>query len=68
MNTFYFSKNDNIFIEKHSNANFNLDLPETTKIQLEILYREYNFLKSEIKLLTEKILQIGEIFINEIDI
>ena len=66
---YYFSKKDhNIFIEKHSSAIFNLELPESTKMQLEILYRELNFLNEEIKLLTERILIMGEVFINEIDL
>lgn len=56
-----------IFNNKTREAVFNLTLPETTKIQLHYLFKEYDFLLQQKKDLKNVILKEGKYFDKEID-
>ena len=57
----------NIFHKDIREAIFNLELPETTVFQLEVLYKQIDFLEGQVNEVKERILEKGKSFENEID-
>jgi transposase len=63
----YYLKDMDIFHKDVREAAFNLELPETTVFQLEVLYKQVDFLEGQVNEVKEKILEKGKPFENEID-
>jgi len=62
----YLGESD-IFHKDVREAIFNLELPQTTVFQLEVLYKQVDFLGGQINEVKERILEEGKSFENEID-
>ena len=63
----YYLGNSDIFNKDAREAVFNLELPETIAFQLEVLYKQVDFLEDQVKEVKERILEEGKPFENEID-
>ena len=63
----YYLGKSNIFHKDIREAIFNLELPETTVFQLEVLYKQIDFLEGQVNEVKERILEKGKSFENEID-
>ncbi|MBA7552980.1 hypothetical protein ES705_45560 [subsurface metagenome] len=59
--------NSGIFNKNVREAVFNLELPETIAFQLEVLYKQVDFLEDQVNEVKERILAEGKTFENEID-
>ena len=63
----YYLKEMDIFHKDIKEADFNLELPDTLAFQLEVLYKQVDFLEDQVNEVKEIILGEGKPFENEID-
>lgn len=63
----YYLGNSDIFNKDVREAVFNLELPETIAFQLEVFYKQVDFLEDQVNEVKERILGEGKPFENEID-